>query len=162
MKREEVANFLRSIMRTPDAPVVYLWGPVGTGKTSVCKQVSEEEKIGFVRFIFFPDCCINDAEKLCFSRVAVADKGIVCLDLDGEIILGPDGDSNEFLCSLPRSKRVRSLQFFKLAIIKREIGKCSLPRGWRIIIVGDAPLKHLRSALLLSDSFPIGQIKFEV
>lgn len=130
MRPRDVSYLLESVIKNPQAPAIYLWGPPGIGKSSVCRQVAERLEIGFVDM-----------------RLALMDP----TDLRG--IPVPDGNTARWLApsALPQDKESSGLLLLdelNLAphlvqssayqlVLDRCIGEYELPAGWRIVAGGN-------------------------
>ncbi len=129
MKPSDVAKFLHAVIENPQMPAIFLWGAMGIGKSSVCRQVTDEAEIGFIDI-----------------RLALYDP----TDLRG--IPVPEGDKARWLSPsmLPtEGKGILLLDEFNLAppliqssafqlVLDGRVGEYELPEGWRVIAAGNA------------------------
>ena len=129
MRPREVKDLLNACVKHPDtSPPVYLWGPSGSGKSSVVRQVAEENNIGFVDL-----------------RLALLDptdlRGIP-VPKDGTAYWLPpsslprEGQGILFLDELNLAVPLTQASAYQL-ILDRAIGEYRLPAGWFIVAAGN-------------------------
>lgn len=128
MRPKEVKELLRSIIHYPEAPAIFLWGPPGVGKSSVSRQVTEEEKVGFI------DLRLALMDPTDLRGIPVPENGKAkwlppsALPTQGQGIL--------FLDELNLAPPIVQSSAYQLVLDKR-IGEYQLPDGWRIITAGN-------------------------
>lgn len=128
MKPKEVSEFLKAFINCPEMPAVFIWGMPGVGKSQVCRQVTEEEKINFIdlrlalmdptdlRGIPIPED--GQAKWLPPSALPTKNRGVLLLD--------------EFNLAPPLTQS----SAFQL-ILDGKIGEYELPKGWQIVAAGN-------------------------
>lgn len=122
-------EFLRVMTKYPNPPAVFIWGRPGVGKSAVCRQLTEEEKIGFIDFRLtlmdptdlrgIPVPKSGRAKWLPPSALPTEGRGILFLD---ELNLAPP--------------LVQSAAY--QLILDGKIGEYILPAGWIIVAAGNA------------------------
>lgn len=120
--------FLKSMVRKIDPPAIFIWGPPGIGKSTICCQVAKEKKLNFIdlrmalmdptdlRGIPIPEK--GRAKWLSPSALPTRGRGILFLD---ELNLAPP---------LVQSSAYQ-------LILDRKIGEYTFPKGWYIIAAGN-------------------------
>ncbi|MBI2120712.1 MAG: AAA family ATPase [Parcubacteria group bacterium] len=128
MKAKEVSAFLKSIVRYPEAPAVFIWGPPGVGKSDVARQVAEEENIGFA------DLRLALMDPTDLRGIPVPEDGKAkwlppqALPTEGEGIL--------FLDELNLAPPLVQSSAYQM-VLDRKLGEYELPKGWRVIAAGN-------------------------
>ncbi len=128
MKPKEVAEIVRQLTRKPHMPAIHIWGPPGVGKSRLCKQIADEDGIGFIDM-----------------RLSMMDPS----DIKG--LPFPEDGRTKWLppWEFPRDgKGIFLLDEFNLApplvqasgyqfVLDRKVGEYTLPEGWHIIAAGN-------------------------
>ena len=133
MRANQIKEFLKKGLKEEGFPCVFIWGAPGVGKSSIVKQVCDEEGIGFVKF----DLLISDPVDL---------RGVPRVDETGRTKWNPP-------YSLPDEKRDGSRGIFFLddfvasdivvqkagfqLLLEKRLGDYVLPPGWMIVGAGN-------------------------
>lgn len=128
MKPKEVFAFLKSIVHYDETPSIFIWGAPGIGKSDVVKQITKEEKIGFI------DIRLSLMDPTDLRGIPIPENGKAKwlqpseLPMKGEGILFFDE-----LNLAPPLVQSAALQI----VLNRKIGEYNLPQGWRVIAAGN-------------------------
>lgn len=128
LKPKEIAQLLKAVIAGESIPAVYLWGPPGVGKSRICKDVAEEEKVEFIDMRLsmkdptdikgLPTVQDGKARWLPPSEFPTQGRGILLLD--------------EMNLASPLTQAAA----YQL-ILDRRVGEYVLPDGWHIIAAGN-------------------------
>ncbi|OGZ97281.1 MAG: hypothetical protein A3I44_00630 [Candidatus Sungbacteria bacterium RIFCSPLOWO2_02_FULL_51_17] len=128
MRPKKIPILLKSFLRLPEAPTIFIWGPPGIGKSDIIKQVAAEEGINFIDM-----------------RLATRDPS----DIKGIPVprdertkwfppeeLPKDGRGILFLDELNLAPPLVQASAYQLILNKR-VEQYRLPAGWMIITAGN-------------------------
>lgn len=128
MKPSEVAEVIRTSIKSRKMPAIHLWGPPGVGKSRLCSQVTEEERVDFIDMrLSMKDP--SDIKGLPFPQEGKA-KWLPPTELPSE------GRGIILLDELNLAPPLVQASAYQL-ILDRKVGEYSLPEGWRIIAAGN-------------------------
>lgn len=124
----------RSVKKTleqqPDLSI-FIWGPPGIGKSSIIRQIAEENKWG-----------LKDLRMLLLDPTDI--RGLPCIKGDQARWLPPaflpnKDDEKEgivFLDELPAAPPLVQASGYQL-VLDRRVGEYKLPAGWRVVAAGN-------------------------
>ncbi len=128
MRPKEVTELIRAIVNSQGMPALHLWGPPGCGKSRICCQVAQEEKIGFID-----------------TRLSMMDpsdiKGLPFPENDRAKWLAPhefprDGRGIWLLDEMNLAPPLVQASAYQL-ILDRRVGEYLVPDGWYMIAAGN-------------------------
>lgn len=114
-----------------DLPPVMLWGPPGVGKSSIVREVCEQQEVGFI------DIRLSQREPVDLRGLPVPKGDSVDWLISGEWPRNPDSRGIILFDEITAADRSLQVAAYELILDRRLGNLYSLPDGWLVVAAGN-------------------------